>query len=163
MVFVFDSTILLLVLDPKAGKPTDRQTGKPVDRPIERVENFIDTCSRRSETILIPTPVLTEVLILGGPDLQERLDMIKGQARFRIVEFHELAAIEAAYRLKIPLTGRKDRAEKARIKFDQQILSIALTENAKVLCTDDHRLQDAAIREGLTTLATAQMPLSRLI
>ncbi|CAN5786072.1 hypothetical protein BH23PSE1_BH23PSE1_09810 [soil metagenome] len=40
---VFDTSILLLVLDPQAKPPDDPKSGAPVDRAAERIEHLIKT------------------------------------------------------------------------------------------------------------------------
>ena len=62
----FDSSVLLLALDPDVNLPSDTKTNKPVEFAIERVENLIRMCRLRHERIVIPTPALTEVLVHAG-------------------------------------------------------------------------------------------------
>ena len=54
---VFDSSVLLLVLDPNAKAPSDPGTGEPVDKAAERIEYLIEMLSADKEKIVIPTPV----------------------------------------------------------------------------------------------------------
>lgn len=63
---VFDSTTLLYLLDPNAKPPTDAATGRPFRRAKERVDLLLETFKKRGETVLIPTPVLCEVLVGAG-------------------------------------------------------------------------------------------------
>ncbi len=93
---VFDSSVLLLVLDPDAKAPTDPATGQFVDKATERIDYLIETLNADGEKIIIPTPVLSEVLVHAGAALQPYLETLNGQAAFRIVPFDQKAAIEAA-------------------------------------------------------------------
>ena len=93
---VFDSTTLLYLLDPNAKPPTDPDTGQPVTRAKERVDLLLDTFKARDETVLIPTPVLSEVLVGAGGAGPRYLNILSNTSRFRIAPFDERAAIELA-------------------------------------------------------------------
>ena len=93
---VFDSTTLLHLLDPNAKLPTDPDTGQPVARAKERVDLVLETFKVRGETVLIPTPVLSEVLVGAGGAGPQYLDILSNTSRFRIAPFDERAAIELA-------------------------------------------------------------------
>lgn len=73
----FDSSVLLLALDPDVNVPTDTKTYKPVEFAAERVENLIRMCRLRNERIIIPTPVLTEVLVHAGDAWDEYQDILE--------------------------------------------------------------------------------------
>ena len=54
---VFDTSVLLLALDPSTKPPLDPATNAAVFRAGERIEHLIDTLSADKKTIIIPTPV----------------------------------------------------------------------------------------------------------
>ena len=60
---VFDSTVLLYLLEPDAQTPRDPATGAPVADARQRIEHLIETLERKNEVVVIPTPVLSEVLV----------------------------------------------------------------------------------------------------
>lgn len=63
---VFDTSVLLLILGPKAKAPQDPETGQPIERASDRIEYLIDTLHNDQQKIIIPTPVLSEVLVNSG-------------------------------------------------------------------------------------------------
>jgi len=67
---VFDSSVLLLVLDPNAKAPNDPDTGKPLEKAAERIRYLIENLSTAKEKIIIPAPVLSEVLVYADDAFQ---------------------------------------------------------------------------------------------
>ena len=63
---IFDATALLHFLEPNAPAPRDPGTNTPVVDAQQRIEFLIETLQEERETILIPTPVLSEVLVHAG-------------------------------------------------------------------------------------------------
>ena len=163
---VFDSSVLLLVLDPKAKPPTDPATGKPVERAAERVEHLLSMLANAGEKIIIPTPVLSEVLIYAGPAMQRIIEELNRQSCFRIADFDQKAAIEAALAMRDALdrgglrvdTARPDDT-KTKIKFDRQIVAIAKAEGAHTVYTDDESMAKYAERAKLQGIRTADLDL----
>ena len=51
---VFDSSVLLLVIDPNAKAPNDPSTGETVERAAERIEYLIKNLTTNREKIIIP-------------------------------------------------------------------------------------------------------------
>ena len=63
---VFDTSVLLLALDPSTDPPLDPTTQAPLEKAGERIEHMIDTLSNEKQTIIIPTPVLSEIMVHAG-------------------------------------------------------------------------------------------------
>src|SRR5579862_2258587 len=98
----FDNTFLSLLFYPKAKPPIDPATGKPVAELQERIDHLIKSLRIDDETVLIPTPVLTEFLILVEDDGPKYLSAMNNNRSFDIKDFDQRAAIElAAIDLKI--------------------------------------------------------------
>lgn len=161
---VFDSSVLLLVLDPDAKAPIDPATGKTLDKAAERVEYLIETLTADKEKTVIPTPVLSEVLVHAGDALHPYLDTLNGQAAFRIVPFDQKAAIEAALAMSDAIRRGGHRidaanpdATKTKIKFDRQIVAIAKAEGAHAVYSDDDDVHKYATRVGLDAYLTAEL------
>lgn len=141
---VFDSSVLLLVLDPNAKPPNDPITGQPLDKASERIEYLIENLTADKEQIVIPTPVLSEVLVHAGDAMQPYLDTLNSQAAFRIAPFDQKAAIEAALAMSDAIRRGGRRVDAAnpdstvtKIKFDRQIVAIAKAEGARAVYSDD--------------------------
>ena len=63
---VFDSTTLLHLLDPETKASLDPATAEPVVDANARVKFLVKEIEARKEPIVIPTPVLSEVLVHAG-------------------------------------------------------------------------------------------------
>tara|TARA_R110000751_G_scaffold272764_1_gene373020 strand:+ start:45475 stop:46008 length:534 start_codon:yes stop_codon:yes gene_type:complete len=161
-----DSSILLLVLDPNAKAPLDPATGEPLEKAAERIEYLIENLTADKERILIPTPVLSEVLVYAGDALQQYLEILNGQSAFRIAAFDQKAAIEAALAMRDAIERGGHRidsanpdATKTKIKFDRQIVAIAKAEGAHTVYSDDDDVHNYATRAGLQAYRTTELNL----
>ncbi len=156
---VLDSTVLLLLLDPNAKPPLDPGTGKPLDRCRERVECLVSNFEKTKTIALIPTPVLCEVLV-RAPNRNEIVDRLHKASVFEVGDFDAVAAIETADLIKAGLSiGGPALEGKARAKFDAQILGIAKAKRVTAIYTDDARLARQAVANGITAIATSDIPL----
>lgn len=133
---VIDATTLLLFLQPGTPGPTDAE-GKPLRHARERVEYLIDRLDQKPrETIAIPTPVLSEVLMKRDPaDARRIVGRLNRRAVFSIEPFDQRAAIELA--LMVPKPPREGPATWAKLKFDCQIVAIAKARGATTIYSDD--------------------------
>ncbi len=118
------------------------------------------------EKIIIPTPVLCEVLVRADAAMSEYLGILNGSAAFRIVPFDQKAAIEAAIDMNAALKSGGLRANaqdadttKTKIKFDRQIVAIAKAEGAHTIYSDDKHVHSYASRAGLKAIRTADLDL----
>ncbi len=163
---VFDSSVLLLVLDPNAKPPNDPTTGEPLDKAAERIQHLIENLTADKEKIVIPAPVLSEVLVHAGEAMRPYLDMLNSQSAFRIAPFDQKAAIEAALAMSdainrggLRVDAANPDATKAKIKFDRQIVAIAKAEGAQAVYSDDADVHSYARQAGLDAYRTADLNL----
>jgi len=143
---VIDATTLLLFLQPDTPGPTDAE-GKPLPHARERVEYLIERLDAKPrETIAIPTPVLSEVLMKRDPtDARRIVNLLNRRAVFSIEPFDQRAAIELA--LMVPSPPPDGPETWAKLKFDRQIVAIAKARGATTIYSDDrgiYRLGEAA-------------------
>ncbi|MEJ5367882.1 MAG: hypothetical protein WHT08_06155 [Bryobacteraceae bacterium] len=155
----FDSTILSVLLFPDAKM-------QGVDFARERVQALIQELDAAREQILIPAPALCEVLVTEGTDPQTVLTELRANALIRIGEFDERAAVELAMRLR-EAARRGDPKEglsitKSVMKFDRQIVAIALVQNARILYSDDAGVQRFAAGCSLPVKGIADLPVPPL-
>jgi hypothetical protein len=158
----FDSTILSLLLfeDAELHQGPD---GSTVEYARDRVLGLLQEIEEAKEVVLIPTPALAEVLVNESVDDQMVLTRLRESAHLRIAGFDERAAVELAFRL------RKARAAgdmreglkitKAAMKFDRQIVAIALVNRAAILYSDDAGVAAFAAGCGLKVVGVAELPL----
>lgn len=163
---VFDSTVLLLVLDPNAKAPTDPETGAVVEKAAARITHLIDNLTADEEKIVIPTPVLSEVLVHAGAATARYLDALNGQANFRIAPFDQKAAIECALAMRDAIKRGGHRIDaanpdvsKTKIKFDRQIVAIASAEGAHTVYSDDDDVHRYAKRADMKAYRTIELDL----
>jgi predicted nucleic acid-binding protein len=149
---VFDASILLLVLDENA-----RASG-PHAR--ARVEYLIETLSKTGEKIIIPTPALSECLVHAGRAGAAYLDIISQQNCFRVASFDQRAAVEAAVRTHDALRQGHSSGSRTKVKFDRQIVAIAVVEGATAVYSDDADVIAYAREAGMEgyRLADLQLP-----
>ena len=124
---------------------------------------MLDTLEDNGETITIPTPVLSEFLILAAKDGPKYLAQINKGSVFRIESFDTKAAIElAAIEVKIRSSSRDKRAGMqgtwAKIKFDRQIVTIAKVNGADTIYSDDRDVEKFAKHCGLSVVKTWELP-----
>lgn len=159
---VFDSAFLLAALDPKASLPRDPKTGKAVDKARERVEYLIDTLSGARTRMLIPAPVLAEVLVNAGNATGEYIKNIRAVSSMQVGDFDTRAAVECAQLVGAALKTGNKRGKGSepwqKVKFDRQIVAIAKVHGAKTIYTCDEGLTSIARAEGLQVLHVADLP-----
>ncbi len=163
---VFDASMLLLVLDPNAKSPNDPATSAPVEKAAERIEYLIETLTADREQIIIPTPVLSEVLVLAGSAMLSYIEFLEKQVAFRIAPFDQKAAVEAAIALSDAIKRGGHRvdaanpdATKTKIKFDRQIVAIAKAEGAHSVYSDDEDVHRYAKLANLQAYRTDELDL----
>lgn len=159
---VLDATTLLLLIEPSAKPPKDPSTGKPLEKCRERIENLLQTLTGTGSQVLMPTPVLAEVLVRAGNARNQYLTEITTNWAFRPASFDERAAVELSMILDTDLKSKKTLTEKqtwAKLKFDRQIIAIAKVHAAKMIYTDDEQLSKCAKANNLEVTHTWELPL----
>lgn len=163
---VVDSSVLLLFLRPGTSTPRDTH-GTPVpEYAAERVEHLISTLEASDATVVVPAPVLAEILVRATPEEAATImRLLNGAAVFEIASFDERAAIELADLMRIELArlGRRklrDEAETwAKLKFDRQIVAIAKVHGATTIYSHDAGMRTVADRLGIEVLRLDDLPL----
>jgi hypothetical protein len=159
---VIDATFLLLLLNPHAKVPGD-SNGIPIVRAKERIDLLIATLRKSKQTVLIPTPVLSEVLLIAQSSVSDLVDQINKFSVFEVVPFDQVAAIELAVLARTEL-GKKDKGQRnsttyAKLKYDRQIYSIAKVRGASEILSDDGHLNALGKKFGLKVTGLAGLPL----
>jgi len=113
--------------------------------------------------MIVPTPVLSEFLVLAGKDAAEYLNRIAEKKNILVKPFDEKAAIELAA---IELEDRKGTSKRGssnspwtKVRFDRQIVAIAKTNGAKRIYSDAEDLMKYATRAGIEVVRTWDLPL----
>jgi hypothetical protein len=163
MPVVFDSSILLPLLSPGVGAPTDPSTNRPVHSFSERLTHLFSLLEIAGTKVIVPTPALSEILVRSGTAGPEYLDIINSSAAFRIAAFEERAAVEVAAMAQKALAAGDKRAgidaPWTKIKYDRQIVAIAKVESASALYSDDSDIRTIGAAAGLTIISSWELPL----
>ncbi|KAF1712442.1 hypothetical protein CSC70_02665 [Pseudoxanthomonas kalamensis DSM 18571] len=159
---VMDATTLLLLFYPSAKPPIDETTKQPLEKCRERIELRLQNLSEASIQILVPTPVLSEILVTTGTDKARVLNEINNTYAFRIQPFDEMAAIEVAMLTDADLQSNKRLPKTetiAKVKYDRQIIAIAKVNGVKTIYSDDKGLTKVARANGITVIKASELPL----
>lgn len=143
----FDATMMLLLMFPdKVDKPTDSKTGLPVEHAEARIKTLIKLLEKGRTKIIIPTPVLSELLVRAGDDTMSLVERINKDPNFSIEPFDTRSAIEVAIMARKDIKGDKKSGTdpsvltKAKIKYDRQIVAVAKVNSATILYSDDEHM-----------------------
>lgn len=162
MTVVFDNTFLTLLLKPDARARPNPATGQDTTNLDLRLDALIDELAKVGEKILIPSPAFAEALTICS-DLEKVKSVVAGVDIMEIVPFDARAAVEYGIMVRNALANGDKRAgatgEWQRIKFDRQIVAVAVAHGASVLYTDDCNQTRFAELAGLTVRHTWDLPL----
>ena len=162
---VFDATALLHFLEPNAAAPRDPGTNAPVADAKQRIDYLIEALEKKREAVLIPTPVLSEVLVHADDAGPQYLEILDSSRWFRIVPFDRRAAVELAAMTRDALAAGDLRAgtdaTRAKLKFDRQIIAIARVERQATIYSDDEDIKKLGAPLGLTVIAVHELPQTR--
>ena len=162
-----DQSFLELIIHPDGRPPKDPATGKPIERLPDRIDELTEAWQEDSEVVIIPTPALSQFLILAHHQASDYLGRITASSFFRIEDFDTRAAIElAAIHIGAMQSGKKRKrgdsnATWAKVNFDRQIVAIAKVNNAAVIYTDDGDMIKFAKRAGIDTVSSWELPAPR--
>ena len=162
MIVALDNSFLSLVFYPKALPRPNPATGQPIEHCQLRIEAVIDKHSARNDTVLIPTPCLSELLVVV-PDFAKVINEINKSAAFEVAAFDVRASIDLADEIRKAISaGDKKSGMDAswnEIKFDRQIAMIAKSNGAELLYTDDINQTTFAENIGLKVVHTWDLDL----
>jgi len=162
MIVAFDNTFLSLALNPKTKPRPNPATGAPASHCAERVDALVDALAKRGDTVLIPTPCLSELLCIV-PDLEKAVGEINGSVAFEIASFDARCAIDLASVTREAIENGDKKSGTIipwqEIKFDRQIAVIAKVGGAEVFYTDDKGQAVFANKLGLKVLHTWDLDL----
>lgn len=156
-----DSNCFSKLIDDATGDIFDDKNSI-IKFPRERLEHFIST--NRAE-IVLPTPVLTELLWVSSIEKNYLMEYLANNAAFILAPYDQRASIIHAdvelpnIRNKNKVAGRSDVTAN-RLKFDRQILSIAKRYSVDYMVTTDSGMVKDAIRYDVITkcISTMEFP-----
>ena len=163
---VIDATILMLFFRPDVPVPAAPGGGK-IDLVTERIDYLIQTLEKARTKIIVPTPVLSEILVRAGSSAsQEIVEKLNRMAAFRVESFDARAAIEVAAMtrdaLAVGTKGKKKATPAdtyAKIKYDRQIVAIAKVTRATAIYSDDGHIRTIAALEDIPVIGLSELPI----
>jgi hypothetical protein len=136
----------------------------PIKHGKERLEELISKLAGEHDKIGIPTPALSEFLVTCDERrTAEFLTMIRSAPWFQILDFDIASAVEVGMRTRKAIeSGDKKEgmtSEKTKIKFDRQIVGIAIAFGATEIISDDPDVKSLGDRWGITVKRTGELPI----
>lgn len=157
-----DSTFVSILLNPKAAAPRDPRTGIVVDAARKRAEHALSMVQKDRGKIIVPTPVVAEILTAIGANAQIYFEIIGRNRLFEVAPFDERAAIELVFlnRSVFQQNDLKNQYEAyQKIKVDRQILATLKSRGATIIYTDDSALSIRARLCGIEPIQIADLEL----
>jgi predicted nucleic acid-binding protein len=160
-----DATVLTLLLNENADSPPDPTTKKPVEKTRDRVNFLVETLQKQQQKIVIPTPVLAEVLVRTGEAGLRYVEVLQKAAVFEIRDFDKLAAIELALMTRHALEAGKGKKKSGsdepwqKIKLDRQIVAVCKVAGVSTIYASDKSLRNFAQLAGMQVIGVHQLPL----
>jgi len=159
MKIVLDTSVLIYLVYPSAPAPNDPSTSVPVSHCQERIEGLLEDLSKMDAQLIIPTPVLSELLIRAHDRQAEILAILTNRRAVTIAAFDMMAAVEnATFRRNKGLSSAGRSETKKEVSFDLQILAIARAQQADRILSDDKSLRERAKKAGFTVVGIAEIP-----
>ena len=123
----------------------------------------MSTLEKDRQKVIVPTPVLSEVLVRAGTAGPAYLEVLNRSARFHIADFDQRAAVEVATasRQAIDAGDKRGGSESpwTKIKFDRQIIAIAKVAGATTIYSDDSDLARFSKSVGIAAIRIQDLPL----
>jgi len=160
---LFDADHLILFFNPTVANVVHPTTKKPVDRVGDRVRFYLTEMSRTRTRVIVPTPALSEFLVLAGSEGSDYLTRIEESFAFRVAGFDAQAAVEAAANL-LSAIGAGDKKGGAtgawqKIKVDRQIIAIAKVTGCVAIHSNDKDIRKLAKEVGIPVVHVSELPL----
>ena len=163
MLVAFDADVLSMVLNPSIDPPIDPATCQPTERTKGRLEYLLADLEKSKARIIIPSPALSEFLVIAEESGPDYLSDIDRRARFSVEPFDTLAAIEAAVSTRDAIArGNKKSGTTGvwqAVKTDRQIVAIAKVLGVERIYSNDSDMQNIASDSGIEVISVWQLPL----
>lgn len=163
MLVAVDADVLSLIPNPLIDPPVDPATGTAVSKCSERLEYLVAELEKARTRVIIPSPALSEFLVIADENGPDYLSEIDQHAIFSIEPFDAVAAVEAAAKTRAAIAkGNKKSGAGGTwqaVKTDRQIVPIAKTRGAVRIYSNDSDMRNIAIESGIEFVAVWELPL----
>ncbi|MDH5723233.1 MAG: hypothetical protein OEY94_07930 [Alphaproteobacteria bacterium] len=158
---IFDANFLLFLLQDNLPAPNNPETGKVVTECEARINHLAESLQKNKEKIIIPTPVLAEALVRADGAAPAYISKINKSSALKIEPFDTRAAVEVslltAEALKSGDKKSGSTATWAKVKFDRQIIGIALANRITTIYANDQDLKKLAEKKGITVIGVHEL------
>ena len=152
---VVDANFLVLMFDPTAMPHVPRGT--------ERGEHFIRELSEKGEQVMIPVPVLAEVVAGRIERTQEIISELRRQRAFVVQPFDDVIAIETGYLIRSAFdrmpVSQKPSGWRVAMKYDAQIAATAIVRRARAIVSGDGGFSVYLDGSGIELIELKDLPL----
>jgi predicted nucleic acid-binding protein len=151
---LFDSSFLVAATE-QGVVPADTDNGV-------RLRYLLQELEQAESRIVVPTPVLAEVLVRKNPDRVRLIQTLQRSPRILLAEFGPAAAAVCSELIMRRWPKPADRAahwSRHRLKFDMQIVAIAEVNNVGVVYTMDRQLAALCRDEKILALGFQDLPM----
>ncbi len=150
----FDTSIISLAINGSGRNLIDPETKKPVERPGERVRYLLSSLAKNKVRILLPAPVVSELLVFSENVMEALFRYLGGEVVLEVAVFDYKAAIETARAMREKKErdgsiGADSSDIRNKIKVDYQIVAIARTQGAEAIYSQDRGLNNHSKHCGL--------------
>jgi hypothetical protein len=163
LISLFDAGFLHILFDDKARVPHKKSGELIVQRAQERIDYLVQTMSQRKDKIIIPTPALSEFMLLAHDRWNDYLTIIRRKSVFEISGFDDPESVELVEHWRKHGDKKKLKANRpetwAKLKYDRQIIAIAATRRVERIYSTDSDLHEFAIELGRQSYDLCDLPL----
>ena len=158
MSVVFDTSFVLPMVDKTAADKFE------VPNFGLRYKEVLESLKSNHEHILIPTPVLSELLVRNPGSAAKYLERLSKTSKAKVVPFDKRAAVELAV-IRAEAIKRNSKnwptpeETKSKVSFDRQIVAIAKVWDAKRIYTHDQGLKAHGEAQGIEVMLASDLPL----
>jgi len=150
---LFDTNFLSWFCDNQSPVPFIQDDAH--DTLTDRFDYLLDRLTADGSEVVIPTPVLAEVMCATSINTAPVLNLISQNPYFRLPPFGQRAAEEFGMLFRGQHRGSDNRNS---FKFDLLILAIAKTESIDVIYSSDAPLRQRAATLGIRCLSFQDLP-----
>lgn len=149
---IFDTNFLTYFSDAAGGfdfKPVDE-----FDTLEDRFDLLMEQLAASAKEVIIPAPVLAEVLAAKHANEENILSIISNEANIRISDFDKRQGIEFGCMYRNIARGPENRNS---FKFDMLILTCARVEGVRTIYTADKNLKKKAQDLGIQAISFQEL------
>ena len=156
MKIVIDTNVLVQIMQNEGATDLiDPESDQVVVNAFGRAQALIERIDSLKGVVILPAPVVAEYLLgIDRKSYQLHLDVMNSVKCIEVSPFDQVAAVECAMLVSNQEMKQLDPESKmAKLKYDRQILAIAVASGAKEIWTHDKQLFKRSKAVGITAMS----------